>query len=200
MASGPWIQTFPGNRRMDFLEPKPEQIDIRDIAHHLAHVCRYTGAVARTYSVAEHSVRVAMYLLQGAPEPTTPGLTRQRAACYGLMHDASEAYLGDVSSPIKRLPEMEGYRKIEERLQRAIYNMVGLTDPEPFEVRHADLVLLATEHRELQGPEPESWEISQAPLLEPQDLGWDPTFASAQFLSMFSLLFTTPPAAKGVAP
>lgn len=184
----PWLQTFTG-RKVTPLDPKPEQLDVRDIAHALSNLCRYTGHVARLYSVGEHSVRVALHLLEG------PG-GNARLACYGLMHDASEAYLQDLPRPLKIQPEFAFYRAAEERLQRMIYDAVGLKDPEPPEVKHADMVLLSTERLELLGPPPESWGDLPAPLEGPQGFGWDPTYAEGQFLRLFSFLFKPAPEVK----
>ena len=191
----PWLQSFTG-RKVTPLDPKPEQLDVRDIAHALSNLCRYTGHVARFYSVAEHSVRVAMFLLEGDPAPVTPGMDPQRLACFGLMHDASEAYLQDIPRPLKIQPAFAFYRAAEEKLQVMIYQAVGLTDPEPVEVKHADRVLLNTERLELLGPPPESWGEWPAPLPGPQGLGWDPVYAEGQFLRLFASLFKPAPEAK----
>src|SRR5690348_18006267 len=105
------IHTFTG-RTFCPLDPKPEDIDIQDIAHALSCQCRFTGHSRKFYSVAEHCVRVSLLV--------SPDL--QLAA---LLHDASEAYLSDVARPIKRLPAMAEYRRTEEALQRQIYLCFG---------------------------------------------------------------------------
>ena len=78
-----------GGRMVDLLNVKPEDIDLADIAWALAHTCRFMGHPRRHYSVAEHSINVARLL----PEPIK---------IYGLLHDAHEAYIGDISTPTKR--------------------------------------------------------------------------------------------------
>src|SRR5271165_7548492 len=85
---GDWIQTYTG-RVMYPLDPRPEEINIIDIAHALSNLCRFTGHVRTFYSVAEHSVRVSQHC-----DP--------KDALWGLLHDASEAYLADMSRPMKR--------------------------------------------------------------------------------------------------
>lgn len=176
-----WIQSFTGKQVFP-LDPQPEQIDPRDIAHALSMVCRYTGHVIRFYSVAEHSVRIAEYLLG------TGGERAAELARYGLLHDASEAYICDIARPIKELPAFEAYREAEERLQRMIYEMHGLEFPEPAEVKAADMLMLSTERMELLGPAPESWGELPEPL-PVQGFGWDPTYAEGMFLQAYNALF-----------
>lgn len=183
-----WIQSFTGKQVFP-LDPRPEQIDPRDIAHALSMVCRYTGHVIRFYSVAEHSVRVAEYLLAHAACPVPEDCDRNvRLARYGLLHDASEAYICDIARPLKETEGFAAYCEAEARLQGMIYDMHGLTDPEPAEVQHADLVMLSTERMELLGPAPDSWGELPPPL-PVQGFGWDPTYAEAMFLQAYNALF-----------
>ena len=79
---GDWFLTYTG-RQFWPLDPRPEDICIRDIAHHLSLCCRFNGACRVHYSVAQHSVMVANIL----PAPLR---------FWGLMHDATEAYVGDM--------------------------------------------------------------------------------------------------------
>ena len=85
---------------VDILHLQPEQISIHGIAHALSRLCRFGGNLDEHYSVAQHSVLVSQ-LLEKIDPP---------AALWGLMHDAAEAYLVDLPSPIKRiLPQYEKY-------------------------------------------------------------------------------------------
>lgn len=112
--------------RVDLPEPAPEQILIQDIAHHLSYINRFTGATTSPYSVASHSLYVSRLLAHLGPEMELAG----------LMHDAPEAYLGDVSSPLKRLlPE---YKRIEANFWRVIAEKWGLPKTLPAEVHEAD--------------------------------------------------------------
>lgn len=138
-----WIQTNSG-KRLDVTDPEPDQIDIFDIAHALANTCRFGGHCRTFYSVAQHSVHVS-YLV---PEPL---------AVVALLHDAAEAYLTDVPSPFKEL--MPDYQRLEHRLWRAIAGKFGLPTELPEEVKHADLVALATERRDLLKRMPDRWPV-----------------------------------------
>ncbi|MDE3023094.1 MAG: hypothetical protein KGI54_14810 [Pseudomonadota bacterium] len=138
-----WIETSSGEK-VQFLEPKPEQIKIKDIAHSLANQCRYNGHCHGFFSVAEHSVNVAMQL------PDELKLT-------GLLHDASEAYLSDIPSPVKQfLPD---YQIIETRLEEVIAQKFGLTYPYPTEVKLADIAALSTEANYLLKSQGDDWLI-----------------------------------------
>jgi len=77
-----------------------------DMAHALSQTCRYTGHYREFYSVAQHSVHVAQELIAAGNSP--------EYCLWGLMHDASEAYLADLAAPVKRF--IDGYRKLEENL------------------------------------------------------------------------------------
>lgn len=136
------IRTYTG-RYIRPLELKPSDIDYRDIAHALSNQCRFTGHTQSFYSVAQHCVLVASYLLQ-----QTTDLELMLA---GLLHDASEAYLLDLAAPIKHSPGFEGFREHEARIQTAIEQHFGLRAGilECPQIKHADEVLLRTELRDL---------------------------------------------------
>ena len=135
------IQIAPG-RFFQPLHPLWSQIHLQDIAHALSNLCRFGGHCSKFYSVAQHSVLVSHYC---PPED----------ALWGLMHDAAEAYLGDVPGPIKRDSRFgEQYRMAEVELLEAIAKRFGLpfgswTLPET--VHAADSWLLAAEARDLMG-------------------------------------------------
>lgn len=156
---------------VDVLDPKPEDIDIQDVAHALSRVARFTGHTSgpRGYSVAQHSVLVALVAMLDAP-PAAAVL----AARLGLLHDASEAYLADVARPLKHHPSMAPYRAAEARLESVILARFGLpartghavpAGPGCFKcaaweaVRAADGVMLATEAQALMAPlAPGEWD------------------------------------------
>ena len=128
-----WIQTYTGVR-FDLEAPTPEMIRIEDIAHALALINRFAGHTREPYSVARHSIYVA--------EVLPPSLKLE-----GLLHDAAEAYLGDVTSPLKEL--LPDYRIIETRVEDVIRRKFNLPAIASHEVRVADLRLCATELRDL---------------------------------------------------
>src|ERR1019366_10480236 len=123
-----FIGTFSGLRFWP-LGPNPAKILIEDVAHALAHQCRFSGHASKFYSVAEHSVHVSRLCL---PEH----------ALWGLLHDASEAYLVDLPRPLKLLPEFAAYREAERRLQRAVAVRFGLPEDQPASVTEADDTML----------------------------------------------------------
>jgi hypothetical protein len=124
-----YIETFTG-KKFHFLDPQPEEIDIIDIAHSLGMQCRYTGHARTFYSIAEHSIIVS-------------DLCSPEAQLWGLLHDASEAYLTDVASPIKQF--LGRYRDMEQNLMNAIATKYGLSIEMPEEVHTADRIVLLAE-------------------------------------------------------
>lgn len=165
-----WIQTFTGKRFWP-LDPRPEEVNILDIAHALSLKCRFTGQCRCFYSVAQHSVHVA--------EVT--------GSLWGLLHDAGEAYLADVATPVKKhLPD---FHTLEANIMRAVCDRFGLPLIEPPEVKHADRVLLATERRDLMPSPPRPWLLAEnvAPL-EKVIRPWAPIVAELAFLSAFERL------------
>jgi hypothetical protein len=125
----------------DFEHPEQSNYTIIDIAHNLSNVCRFVGAVKDHYSVAEHSIRVAALL------PAQEQLA-------GLMHDASEFVTGDCAKPFKNL--LKDFRYYEQLITNAI-NVRFRVGPIPPSVHHADMVLMATERRDLLPPDDCEW-------------------------------------------
>lgn len=106
------------------LEPKEEDIDIRDIAHALSLMTRANGHFPEFYSVAQHSIACCQ-------EAMARGYS-DRVAFAALLHDASEAYLSDITRPVKKnLPQ---YHEAERLVQEAIYRkyLVVMPDPEEY--------------------------------------------------------------------
>lgn len=184
-----WIQTASG-RTFDLLNPRPEDICVEDIAHHLASINRYTGAARRPYTVAQHSCYVARLL-------------PQRLRLPGLFHDGSEAYSNDWSSPMKvairtLCPDL--IPRLLEPIERAVEAAFGLTWLTPEDhalIKHADLVMLATEKRDLMPVDSRpGWADSTGlsalpPPLPPEECSirfpWSFTDAKFNFLNHFYL-------------
>lgn len=140
-----WMQTYTGIH-FDLDSPSIENLDIKDIAHHLSMLCRFNGACAFHYSVAEHSVRVCDSL----PD---------NLKFAGLMHDAAEAYIGDIIRPVKT-PKI---KHLEARLNYLIAKKWDIANWNNSQIKFADDVLLATEHRDLMKDEP-GWVKLPPPL------------------------------------
>lgn len=161
--SAPWILTSEGNQ-FTFGDPTVK-VSINDIAHSLSQLCRWTGHTREIYTVAEHSLRVCSQVFLNSPPEK-----RVEWALWGLLHDASEAYLGDVSSPLKRYLKANGagYDELEKTTQKLIIEQLGPGGPMPDLVKHYDEVLLATEARDLLPNVHSDWlNAFPAPLSEP---------------------------------
>lgn len=140
-----WMLTASG-KRFDPVDPQPEMIDLVDIAHGLAHECRFAGQCKRFYSVAQHSILASQIV---APE----------YALETLLHDAAEAYIKDIPSPVKRL--LPDYRALEAKVEAVIRTRFGLPPEKSDAVKHADLIMLATERRDLMNWDGEAWPCLQ---------------------------------------
>ena len=117
MASEP-ILTFTG-KWFKPLEPRPEDVDIRDIAHALSLICRFTGHVLWPYSVSQHSIAVAR-------------LCSKNIAIYGLLHDAAEAYITDVAHPIKSTFHIgeRSFAEVEHEIRDVILRALKVPVPD----------------------------------------------------------------------
>lgn len=129
-----YIQTA-GRNYVDLADPDPDQIDIEDIAHGLSHICRWVGHTRQFYSVAEHSL-----LCCNCADP--------EHALEALLHDAAEAYVGDVSTPLKA---MLGpiYTDIEQRIDRVIRAKYGLPEQETLVVKRIDQSVMTLELQDI---------------------------------------------------
>lgn len=131
-----WMETFTGKKFWP-LDPRIEDVGIEDIAHALSLICRFGGQCREFYSVAQHSCLVADIVLAQEPQ----------YALAALVHDAAEAYIGDVIRPIKRgIPEL---CRAEEQIERLIAKKFGTPFPIPAVVKWADNVMLRNEHAQL---------------------------------------------------
>ena len=164
-----WMQTFSGVQYWP-AAPRVQDVRIVDIAHHLSMLCRFTGAVRRFYSVAEHSVLVSHLV---PPE---------HALC-GLLHDAPEAYTNDISKPLKiSLPD---YKRIEALNWAAVAEKFGLPTKMPEEVHAADYVMLRTEQCTLM-PHCEHTPAWAEHATDAVNINcWAPEEAERQFLARF---------------
>ena len=151
---GDWIQTY---KQKEFwpLDPRPEEVDIEDIAHALSLTCRFGGHCNAFYSVAQHSVFVSE-------------LVEESDSLVGLLHDATEAYIGDMVRPLKiSLPD---FSKIEGEIEKIIFQHFGIIDYDKKRLKHADNIALYTEMRDLMGKPPRIWNEAEKylPLIPEQ--------------------------------
>jgi hypothetical protein len=148
----------------------------------LANQCRYNGHTRFGYVVGEHCVRVSELLeARGFSRPIQ---------LWGLLHDASEAYLLDLPQPLKYDPTIgPAYKKAERRLMRLICLRFGLPKKEPRAVKVADQVLLATEVRDIMRNDESHWRerVSERPLKQ-RIRPWLPSVVKFEFLRRYKQL------------
>jgi hypothetical protein len=153
--------------------PKAEHVSIEEIALALSHLCRFGGHTRFFYSVAEHCINVSHCV-------------PKNMAMWGLLHDASEAYVCDLPSPLKSLlPE---YKAIEDKHHRAIAEKFGLSWPMPAEVKDADRRVLLAERDVLLGREAFPWDCGNDPHPLCMVVGMRPQEARERFLARFNYL------------
>lgn len=172
-SSRPDILTSTGNY-FNFVETEGNAVLIDDIANGLAFCCRFAGQTRKFYSVAQHAVMVSRIV---PPEH----------ALAGLMHDAAEAYLGDVTRPLKEL--LPDYRVIEKQVEADIFAKLGIPYPLPACIKKADLVMLATEQRDLMPAHDDEWaSIADVEPLAETIVPLPPEVARTVFLGRFAEL------------
>lgn len=183
----PWILTHSG-QHLDVFDLKSDDIRIEDIAHALACINRFNGHLAKPVSVAQHSVSVSK-LCEGT------GYELE-----GLLHDASEAYLGDVTKWLKQTEAFAGYREAEGRIQRLIFDKFGIEYPcdeaelLSAEVQEADWMMVRFEAERGYGQSWQSW--SEYPPITDEErtrIGewrpWSWREAERRFLQHFGIVF-----------
>lgn len=172
--------TTASGEQLFFRAPDPKLIRVADIARGGSRDCRYAGQLKRPeffYSVAQHAVLVSLFC-----DP--------QDARHALFHDGSEAFMRDIPNGLKKLPEMEGYRILEERIQSAIYTAFGLATELPSSVKTADKRVAATEALQLLRHVPEwvghdGYDPIEGLIITPLQ----PLQAEVLFLNRFEELF-----------
>lgn len=165
-----YILTASGGR---FYYDDVDRSDVRieDIALALSRKCRFSGHTSEFYSVAQHCVQVSYLVPYGRN-------------LEGLLHDASEAYMQDISTPLKAM--LPDYRAIEKKVEARIMRAFDINEDDPAPIKRADLVALATERRDLMPHDTEPWIILKgvAPLKEKLK-PWSMEDARRSFLARF---------------
>ncbi|ODU82757.1 hypothetical protein [Devosia sp. 63-57] len=159
MSLPPFCKTMPSGRAFDFADPRPEMICLDDIVHVLSRINRWGGNIwPVSFSVAQHSLVVAS------------ACKRPEARVYALLHDAAEAYIGDLPTPFKLFMTEAGFNivKLEMKiLYTAIFPAFGLEPPEPSltaDVHDAGQIALATEYRDIVAGRHAGWAPTAPPL------------------------------------
>lgn len=137
-------------------------------------MCRFNGHCSDFYSVAQHSVMVSH-------------LVPEHLAFMGLMHDAAEAYVGDVPTPIKQL--IPQFKLLELHVWQLIARRFDLPMALPDQIKRADLQALATERKQLMPEHPAAWEcLTGIAPVECEIKPWSPLLAEMAWMNRFSEL------------
>lgn len=167
-----WITTHTG-LHFDYQNLNADAVCIEDIAKGLSHECRFTGQLDRFYSVAQHSVECSY-------------VVADKFKLEALLHDAVEAYCKDIPSPLKQL--LPDYRLIEDKVDQIIRKKFNLPLTISPEVKQADLILLATEHRDIANDGKEWPILKNIPLIRKRIIPLSCNDAYHQFLNRFAEL------------
>jgi hypothetical protein len=182
---GPYLQTVSG-RWVNPFDPDPSQLDAGDIARALANQCRFGGHSRVFYSIAQHSVIVSELV-----EERTGDAEDAFAA---LMHDAAEAYLGDMPHPLKHRSALgEAFKAAEDRLDEEIRDRFHIKC-DVLEIKRVDRALLATERRAFSA---ENWPWPELEGFEPLAIeleAWLPDEAADAFAQRYAQLDAKRPA------
>lgn len=159
------VDTFTG-KEIELINFRSEDVDIRDIVQSLCNICRFNGHVPSFYSVAEHSVRAADFAIQ-------EGMSTEMALT-ALLHDAAEAYVGDMVRPLKRHPEYgAAHQKLENKILEVIHWTLGGIYPHPPEIEKIDKQMYL-------------WECDH--IRSGKILGWMPIHAKIRWIETYKLL------------
>jgi hypothetical protein len=167
------MQTYTG-RQFYPLSPTVEDIDPVDIAHSLSLQCRYNGHCRKFYSVAEHCVLMSWHV-------------SYENALRALLHDATEAYIGDMVRPLKR--HMPDFVAVEDKLMPVIAERFGVVgDIMVDEVKDADNRILLDEKAWLFDSEPAPWAVDGLEPLGAPIACWRPESAEQAYLTRLKQL------------
>lgn len=162
------IVLFSG-RTFDLCHPECSSFSLMDIAHGLAHTCRFVGQTTTFYSVAQHSVIVSR-------------IVPEMFALQALFHDGAEAFIGDVTTPLKSL--LPDYRAIERRIERAVFGRLGLPMEVAPVIKRADRIAMNTERRDLMPAHADAWSsLDGVEMLQERITPVGPLDARGLFLS-----------------
>lgn len=161
----------------NFTNPELSVYTIEDIARNLSHINRFTGSTEVAYNVSQHSVYVSLLL---------EAWGHQHLAMEGLLHDAVEAFTGDVSRPLKDL--LPDYRKIELKNEKAIFAKYNLPFPMDFLTKQADNAVFVAERRDLQPKCPQGMMDKEGNVIQAAPfkiVPWSAKKSEKEFLKRF---------------
>ena len=181
---GYWIQTS-NNDPFDFDNHKEYDFRIEPIAHSLSQINRFVGHCREPYCVAQHSVLIASYL-------ASHGYSKS-VVLYGLMHDASEAFTGDMSGPLKAWLRLrsEAYRQLEHSIEAGIAKAFNLNVSAKEVVKGIDMRIALTERNVLLPPSQHAWQNEFDYELKPLEILIHPVpwfVAKQEFLDFYNAL------------
>jgi len=148
---GDWMDTFTGKKFYPF-SPKSEDVSIVDMARALSNLCRFNGHVKHFYSVAQHCIVGADWIFDQTKS--------HKLAMAFLLHDAAEAYVGDMIRPIKHSGHFDYFKNIENEIMRAIHDYANLevtTHEEDATIKHFDNLMLFEEAFNLMASKTSTW-------------------------------------------
>lgn len=176
VVGGYWITTFTG-KHPSLDNPHTDDIDIRDIAHSLSMQCHWVGHCREFISLAEHSIHVSHQF------------TDPEDALWGLLHDSPEAYLGDMSRPLKKL--FPFYQELELAWMETIAKALNLRPDPPTDLKIHDNAVLHMEARVAMHPSTD-WKFAfgerVAPGVKLYGMGFKPAISEYRFLERFKAL------------
>ncbi len=171
-----WMETYTGQKfHLDNEELNPDEIHLEDIAYSLSMQCRYTGHTRGFYSVAEHSIHITDQLkLRG--ESLAVQFT-------GLLHDAAEAYIGDLARPVKVM--LPAFKALEDRIDVALAKRFNVIFPFPPVIKDLDVRIIKDERAQCMGDSGNVWGTDMFEPLGVTIQFWTPAKARAKFLGRF---------------
>jgi len=171
------IVTYPAGERVDLNTGlRPQQVHLSDIAHALSLICRYGGHCREHYSVAQHSCLLSNDLQS----------IDRRLATTALLHDASEAYIGDIIKDVKHSNRVQGLVQLETEVQTVIYRRFGLapTSQDLVIIKHKELGLVARERFSFCLSRPEfPMDVYDKAIIKP----WSSPHAQYMFLELCTM-------------
>lgn len=157
----------------DFTDPEGSNFTVNDVAHALSNICRFTGHAHRFYSVAEHSVHASRIVPEGFE-------------LEALVHDATEAFIGDVAKPLKML--LPDYQRLERRIERIVLSRFGIKDGLSAVVKRADMQMLKAEQEQAMLNHDRWHPIADLEPAEVELQFWTPEVARQKFCERYDEL------------